>query len=42
MAGRMEGFPNIPVALGYYEMIATSVDYAEYLAWQRVNRKRKK
>ena len=30
------GFP-----MGYYEMIANCVDYAEYLAWQRVNRKKK-
>ena len=29
------GFP-----MGYYEMIANCVDYAEYLAWQRVNRKK--
>lgn len=41
MAGRLYGFPNVPVALGYYEMIANCVDYAEYLAWQRVNRKKK-
>ena len=25
----------------YYVMIANCVDYAEYLAWQRVNRKKK-
>jgi hypothetical protein len=42
MAGRIKGFPNIPVALGYYEMIANCVDYAEYLAWQRVHRKKKR
>ncbi len=29
-------------SLGYYEMIANCVDYAEYLAWQRVNRKKNK
>ena len=27
--------------MGYHEMIANCVDYAEYLAWQRVNRKEK-
>ena len=27
--------------MGYYEMIANCVDYAEYLAWQRENRKKK-
>lgn len=27
--------------MGYYEMIANCIDYAEYLAWQRVNRKKK-
>ena len=42
MMGRLKGFPNIPVALGYYEMIANCVDYAEYLAWQRENRKKRK
>ena len=28
--------------MGYYEMIANCVDYAEYLAWQRENRKKRK
>lgn len=28
--------------MGYYEMIANCVDYAEYLAWQRKNRKKRK
>lgn len=28
--------------MGYHEMIANCVDYAEYLAWQRVNRKKSK
>lgn len=27
---------------GYYEMIDNCVNYAEYLAWQRVNRKKQK
>jgi hypothetical protein len=30
------------ISLGYYEMIANCVDYAEYLAWFRENRKKKK
>ena len=42
MMGRLKGWPNIPVALGYYEKIANCVDYAEYLAWQRENRKKRK
>lgn len=42
MAGRLPGWPNIRVSLGYYEKIANCVDYAEYLAWQRVNRKKRK
>ena len=42
MAGRLPGWPNVPVSLGYYEMIANCVDYAEYLAWQRENRKKRK
>lgn len=28
-------------SMGYYEVIANCEDYAEYLAWQRVNRKSK-
>lgn len=28
-------------SMGYYEMIANCADYAEYLAWRRVNRKKK-
>ena len=42
MAGRLPGWPNVPVSLGYYEMIANCVDYAEYLAWQREHRKKRK
>lgn len=42
MAGRLPGWPNIPVSWGYYEKIANCVDYAEYLAWQRRNRKKRK
>ena len=41
MAGREKYWPNIKVYLGYYERIANCVDYAEYLAWQRENRKKK-
>lgn len=40
MAGRLPGWPKVPVPLGYYEMIANCVDYAEWLAWQRQYRKR--
>lgn len=39
MAGRLYGRPAV---LGYYEKILNCVDYAEYLAWQRVNRKKRK
>ena len=41
MAGRLDGWPNIPVPWGYYEKIANCVDYAEYLAWQRERRKKR-
>lgn len=41
MAGMEKYWPNIPVSWGYYEKIANCVDYAEYLAWQRENRKKK-
>lgn len=33
---------NLDFICGYYEMIANCVDYAEYLAWQRENRKKNK
>lgn len=42
MAGREKYWPSIRVSLGYYEKIANCVDYAEYLAWQRENRKKRK
>lgn len=42
MAGRDKYFPSVRVSLGYYEMIAYCVDYAEWLAWQREHRKKRK
>lgn len=40
--GRDPYWPNVKVYLGYYERVAMCVDFAEWCAWQRVNRKRKK
>lgn len=33
--------PNQGGYLGYYEKIENCADYAEYLAWMRVNRKKR-
>lgn len=42
MAGRLPGWSNVRVSCGYYEKIANCVDYAEFLAWLRENRKKRK